>query len=66
MSQKQIVLDYMRMHEGISTYKAFEMKITRLAARISELRDDGYSILSERRMSEEHKPYVLYKLEETK
>lgn len=62
MTQKQKVLEYMRKHEGISTYTAFQMRITRLAARISELRADGYNILSERRMSEENKPYVLYRL----
>jgi hypothetical protein len=66
MTQKQKVLEYMRKHEGISTYTAFQMRITRLAARISELRDDGYCILSERRMSAEKKPYVLYRLEERK
>ena len=62
MTQKQKILEYMRYHEGISTYTAFKMGITRLAARISELRADGYNILSERRMSEDNKPYVLYRL----
>ena len=62
MTQKQKALEYMRNNKGISTYTAFEMGITRLAARISELRADGYNILSERRMSEEKKPYVLYRL----
>lgn len=62
MTQKQKVLEYMRNNKGISTYTAFQMRITRLAARISELRADGYNILSERRMSEDNKPYVLYRL----
>lgn len=62
MTQKQQILEYMRNNKGISTYTAFQMRITRLAARISELRADGYNILSERRMSEENKPYVLYRL----
>ena len=62
MTQKQKILEYMRNNKGISTYTAFQMRITRLAARISELRKDGYNILSERRMSEENKPYVLYRL----
>lgn len=62
MTQKQKILEYMRNNQGISTYTAFQMRITRLAARISELRADGYNILSERRMSEDNKPYVQYRL----
>lgn len=65
MTQCEKVLDYMRHHDGISTYTAFEMKITRLAARISDLKAQGYTITSERRLSEDKKPYVLYRLEET-
>lgn len=64
MTQCEKVLDYMRHHDGISTYTAFEMKITRLAARISELKKQGYTITSERRLSEEKKPYVVYRLED--
>ena len=70
MTQNETILQYMRTHEGISTYKAFEMRITRLAARIAELRNDGYSIVSEKRQSkgisgdEKPKTYVLYRLEE--
>lgn len=67
MYQNDMVLQYMREHGGISTYDAFQMGITRLAARISELRhEQGYSIISERRLSENKKPYVLYRLEERK
>lgn len=62
--QKQQILDYMRQHNGITTYTAFQMRITRLAARIRELRDLGYTITSERKVSENNKPYVLYKLVE--
>lgn len=65
MTQCEKVLDYMRHHDGISTYTAFGMKITRLAARISDLKAQGYTITSERRLSEDKKPYVLYRLEET-
>lgn len=65
MVQNQQILQYMREHNGITTYDAFQMGITRLAARISELRHkEGYSIISERRMSKNKKPYVLYRLEE--
>ena len=67
MVQNQQILQYMREHGGISTYDAFQMGITRLAARISELRhEQGYSIISERKLSENKKPYVLYRLLEDK
>ena len=62
--QKQQILDYMRAHNGITTYTAFQMRITRLAARIRELKDMGYNIISIRKVSENNKPYVLYKLME--
>lgn len=64
MTQCEMILDYMRKHDGISTYTAFQMKITRLAARISDLKKQGYSIRTERRLSEEKKPYVVYRLED--
>lgn len=65
MTQTQQILQYMREHGGISTYDAFGMKITRLAARIGELRhNEGYSIVSERKKSKDGKPYVLYQLVE--
>ena len=67
MVQNQQILQYMREHGGISTYDAFQMGITRLAARISELRhQQGYTIISERKQSENKKPYVLYRLLEDK
>lgn len=64
MTQCEMILDYMRKHDGISTYTAFGMKITRLAARISDLKAQGYTITSERRLSEDKKPYVVYRLED--
>lgn len=67
MVQNQQILQYMREHNGITTYDAFQMGITRLAARISELRhQQRYSIISERKLSENKKPYVLYRLLEDK
>lgn len=63
--QNDMILQYMKEHGGISTYDAFQMGITRLAARISELRHkQGLSIISERKLSENKKPYVLYRLED--
>lgn len=48
MSQKQEVLKYMRRYGGITTLQAFKsLGITRLSARIYDLREDGYNIVSE-------------------
>lgn len=48
MTQKQKVLKYMQYNGSISTYDAFMIGITRLSARIYELREDGVKITSER------------------
>lgn len=48
MTQKQQVLKYMQYNGSISTYEAFKIGITRLSARIYELREDGVKIASER------------------
>ncbi len=45
--QRAQVLAYMRKHGSISSWEAFaELNITRLSARIKELRDSGYRIIS--------------------
>lgn len=64
--QNEMILNYMKSHGGISTYEAFsKLKITRLSARIKELKDDeGFTIVKEKRISEEKKPYTLYRLKE--
>ena len=46
MTQKEQVLDYMRTHGSISTIQAFHIGITRLSARIWDLRADGHKIIS--------------------
>lgn len=46
MTQKEQVLDYMRTHGSISTIQAFHIGITRLSARIWDLRADGHKITS--------------------
>lgn len=60
----------MREHGGISTYAAFRMDITRLAARISELRSAGHRITSEmvsyKAEDGKKKTYCLYRLEDGK
>ena len=49
MTQNQMVLDYMRQHNGITSGEAFaHLGITRLSARIYELRDAGYTIINQR------------------
>ena len=45
MTQKEMVLQHMKERGSISSFEAFtEYGITRLAARIHDLRDDGYKI----------------------
>lgn len=46
MTQKEQVLDYMRTHGSISTIQAFHIGITRLSARIWDLKADGVPIIS--------------------
>ena len=55
----------MRMNDGITSMDAFRLGCTRLAARISDLRNDGYSIRSERE-TKNKKTYVRYHLEDKK
>ena len=48
-SQKERVLGFMREHEGITSMEAFtELGITRISARIADLRADGHIIASKR------------------
>lgn len=61
MSQKERILQYMRMNDGITSMDAFRLGCTRLAARISDLRKDGYNIYPER-VTENRKTYVKYHL----
>lgn len=48
MSQKEQVLEYIKKHGSISTMQAFHIGITRLSARIWDLRNDGIVIMSRR------------------
>lgn len=70
-TQNQIVLGHMRMYGGISSFTAFEKYgITRLAARIHDLRDQGHVIETHNvtRKNRHNNPvtFALYTLEETK
>lgn len=49
MTQKEMVLDYMRQHDGITAWEAFaRLGVGRLSARIHELREEGYKVISQR------------------
>lgn len=48
-TQKELLLDYMRRHDGITSLEASrDLGIQRLSARIFDLRADGIVIRSER------------------
>lgn len=68
---KPRIIKYMRIHRGITSQDAFrDLGITRLSARIKELRDMGYNISTimidgQNRFGEPVR-YGLYKLIEEK
>jgi len=45
MTQNEAVLEYMKDHGGITTWDAINvLHVTRLSARIADLRESGYKI----------------------
>ena len=66
MTQCETILKHMQEHGSISTYEAFiDHKITRLPARISDLRREGYGIDRTMVTTKEngtHKTYAVYSL----
>jgi biotin operon repressor len=66
MTQKEMILGYMRKHGSITSMQAFQMGITRLSARIWDLRNDGVQIESHkvkyRALDGKNKCYDEYKL----
>ena len=66
MTQKEMILGYMRKHGSITSMQAFQMGITRLSARIWNLRNDGVQIESNkvkyRALDGKNKCYDEYKL----
>lgn len=49
MTQKQLIIQYMKDFGTITTFQAFtDLGITKLTTRISELRSDGHRIASEK------------------
>ena len=64
---KNRIIEYMKKHRGITSQDAFrDLGITRLSARIKELRDMGYDIttimIDGKNRYEERTRYGLYKL----
>lgn len=49
MAQKERVVQYIKQYGSISTWEAFrDLGITRLAARVADLENDGYQVNRER------------------
>ena len=66
MSQNEIIYKFLKENGQITTYDAFKLGITRLSARIYELRQRGIDIETERKdykaKDGKRKHYDLYKL----
>ena len=65
MTQKERILKFMRTNDGITSMDAFRLGCTRLAARISDLKDDGHDIVTER-VTKNGKTFARYHLKESK
>lgn len=65
MTQCEMILEYMRQNNGITSRDAFLLGCTRLAARIADLKKNGHRISTER-VTVNHKTFTCYHLEETK
>lgn len=71
MTQSQMILDHMRTFGEITPLDAMrEYGIMRLSARISDLKDDGYVIESDRRTNKnrfgKNVSYAVYTLKKDK
>ena len=64
MTQKEQVLEYMQKHGSISTIQAFHIGITRLSARIWDLKADGHNMIYYRTDDGKRKHYDEYRLVE--
>lgn len=63
LNQKQIIANHLKNHGRITSIEAIDKyRITRLAAVIFDLKDDGYKIYSERCTSESNKNFARYHL----
>ena len=67
LSQKELILEYLRRHGSITADEAQAhcKRCHRLAARISELRADGYNIITDNKRSDGTiVNYAIYRLKE--
>ena len=63
ISQSDLILTWLRAHGTISTLEAFErLKITRLSARIYDLKKLGFVFDTKRKVSKEGKRYLEYSI----
>ena len=63
MSQKHEILSYLRGHDTITPLEALGvLGVYRLAARIGELRDEGYDIKTVMKRDPKGKPFAQYSL----
>jgi hypothetical protein len=61
-TQENIILDHLKDHKFITTWEAIqEYRITRLSARIYELREKGYQIIT-KNITENGKTFAEYSL----
>lgn len=66
-TKKELILDYLRKHGSITPDEAriYCRKCERLAARISELRDEGYDIITDNKDNNgKIVNYAIYRLKE--
>ena len=63
ITQKNKVLNHSRKYNGLTSYEAFHMyKITRLSARIFNLREDGHIINTEKVSHDDGSYFANYHL----
>lgn len=64
-TQTQAILKYLQTHEGLSQREAtIKLDCIRLGARIHDLRNDGYNIITEMRKGKNKSLYAFYILKE--
>ena len=63
MAQCEMILEYMRQNDGITSRDAFLLGCTRLAERIADLKKDGHRDSTER-VTVNKKTFTCYHLEE--
>lgn len=63
MTQCEMILEYMRENDGITSRDAFLLGCTRLAARIADLKKDGHRITTIKRKALNGAWFAEYRLE---